>query len=186
MARPNPACAPARAVWPSPSGAPNRLVLSSGDRLVTSRGRGRRQLQARGASANGGAGFWHETRLRDTRRSQAAPTRSTQKPFSSLWKVTRSTRPARTSLACSPSALAASRYDGGQDPVTLPGLGRHGASDGARDRGRVSKARGVARLDRITAALGTLSRPVLLLAPGNGSPTIPEAGVSGSCVPVNI
>ena len=32
MARPNSACAPARAVWPSPSGAPNRPVLSGRDR----------------------------------------------------------------------------------------------------------------------------------------------------------
>jgi hypothetical protein len=57
MARPNPACALARAVLPSPSGAPNRLVLSSGDRLVTSSGHARRRLQARGASQMTAQGF---------------------------------------------------------------------------------------------------------------------------------
>jgi len=56
-----------------------------------------------------------------------------------------------------PSRLAASRYDGDQDPGALPGSS--GMACQARSRRmKASKARGVARLDRIRAVLGAALR----------------------------
>ena len=117
-----------------------------------------------------------------------ALTRRTQKPFSELWNVTRSTSPAKTSVGV--LVLGACGISG---MMEIKILGRYRDQVGTACQAALatgeeaSKARGVARVRQNQRCLGTLDRAGATHGAGNYSPTIRDAwGFEAWCVLVNI